>query len=246
MAMIFIAFGASAQIPRLKTSAPPEKTAQPKGKKSSSDKNVSPPKDEVSKKETFEKVENKVAKDKKGSKKTPLEIPQKVATAMNGRYKSLKTNLAYDLFAVLNADFEIQVDQKITVAIPVIWSLWDWKRDLGLRIVAFQPEARYWFGEVGKGNALGVNFGIASYNFRKEDIRYQDARCPLLSASICYTYAIQLVSEWSLEFSLAVGYVNTKYNRYYNINNGALINTKTCNYFGPTKIGVNLCYRLGK
>lgn len=159
---------------------------------------------------------------------------------------AVKNNLAYDAFAVLNACFEIEVSDHISLDLPVIWSLWDWKRDLGLRTAAFQPEARYWPGKVGQGSAFGVSLGIATYNFRHDGIRYQDTGRPMLSASLAYTYSLDIDSRWSAEFSLAVGYANTKYNRYYNIDNGALINTKTRDYFGPTKVGVSLSYRLGK
>ena len=164
-----------------------------------------------------------------------------------GSFMAVKTNMAYDAFAVLNAAFEIQVARKFSVEIPVIWSLWDWKKDLGLRVVAVQPEARYWFDSVGKGNAIGINVGLASYNFRHDDIRYQnvDGR-PLVSVALSYTYVLPINSRWSAEFSLAVGYANARYNRYYNIDNGALINTKNLNYFGPTKAGISLSYRLGK
>lgn len=215
--------------PRIRTSAPAEKTAQPKGAA------VAPA--------ITESTGNKSgAKDSKSAKaKSPAAIPN--------RFMALKTNLAYDAVAILNAEFEIQVSRHFSVQIPVIWSLWDWKQDMGLRMVAVQPEARYWLGRVGKGSAFGINVGVAAYNFRHDDIRTQNvSSCPLLSAAVSYAYALPFGrdSRWSAEFSLAVGYAYAKYNRYYNIDNGALINTRTRNYFGPTKIGISLCYRLGK
>lgn len=213
----------SAQAPRIRTSAPPEKTAQPKG-------------------------ETPAATPATATTPAPTaSTPAPRTGGITNRYMAVKTNVAYDAVAVLNAAFEMQVSEKISVEVPVIWSLWDWKQDLGLRIVAVQPEARYWFNSVGRGNAVGLNVGVASYNFRHDDTRYQNTSGrPLVSVALSYTYALKIDSRWSAEFSLAVGYANTAYNRYYNIDNGAKINQETRNYFGPTKIGVTLCYRLGK
>lgn len=222
LAIAMTAAGLTAQTPspRIRTSAPPEKTAQPSGA---------------------------VAQEPQQPRRQEQPKAAKRNTGLDNRFMAVKTNVAYDAVAVLNLGFEMQVSRKLTVDIPVIWSLWDWKQDLGLRIVAVQPEVRYWFGTPGRGHAVGVNAGIASYNFRHDDIRYQNtAGRPLVSAALGYTYALPLDKHWSAEFSLALGYANVSYNRYYNIDNGARINSKTKNYFGPTKIGITLNYRLGK
>lgn len=220
-----------AQAPRIRTSAPPEKTAQPKGTAKAAATEQSPRRDRPAAK----------------TSKSASAAKPKAKTQGTGRFMAVKTNIAYDAVAILNAGFEIEVARHFTVEIPVIWSLWDWKQDMGLRVVAVQPEARYWFGRPGKGNAVGVNVGVGAYNFRHNDIRYQNTSGrPLVSAAVSYTYSLPIDSRWAAEFSLAVGYANAEYNRYYNIDNGALINTKTRNYFGPTKLGISLSYRLGK
>lgn len=221
MALLMSGTAVYAQVPRIRTSAPKEKTAVLKGDKTAA---------EVPEKAPA-KTETK---------------PEKKASPGGPRFMAVKTNLAYDAVAILNAGFEIEVTPHFSVDIPVIWSLWDWKQDFGLRMVAVQPEARYWLKKAGSGSAFGINFGIASYNFRHDDIRYQNAGRPLLSVALAYTYALHIADRWDAEFSLAVGYANARYNRYYNIDNGALINTKNRNYFGPTKIGISLSYRLGK
>lgn len=228
---------AMGQAPRIRTSAPPSKTAQ---------RSVQT--------ETTAATPQAPAADGQQSAIRPRSFAQQMSSGnkksggdITDRYMSVKTNLAYDAVAVLNAGFEFQVASRVSVEIPVIWSLWDWKQDMGLRVVAVQPEARYWFGKVGRGSAVGLNVGVVSYNFSHDDIRYQNVSGrPLLSAALSYTYVLAIDSRWNAEFSLAVGYANARYNRYYNIDNGALINTRTLNYFGPTKVGITLSYRLGK
>lgn len=240
----------SAQVPRIRTSAPPSKTAQresdvpaqtPAASGSSSQSSQPSPAGSHS---FSGQMSSSAANSQSGSTRSGA---RKGGEGIKDRFMAVKTNLAYDAFAVLNVGFEIQVSKKFSVEIPVIWSLWDWKQDMGLRVVAVQPEARYWFGKVGCGSAVGLNLGLASYNFRHDDIRYQNTSGrPLVSAALSYTYVLPIDKHWNAEFSLAVGYVNTRYNRYFNIDNGALINTRDRNYFGPTKVGISLSYRLGK
>lgn len=163
------------------------------------------------------------------------------------RFMAVKTNFAYDVFALPNVEYEVQVADRFSVSIPVALSLWDLKHDLALRTVAIQPECRYWINRIGAGHAFSVNAGCALFNCRHDRYRYQNrAMRPLLSAGAGYTYSLRFAGRWAVEFSLAVGYVNARYNRYYNIDNGAKIDTKTMNYFGPTKIGITLSYRLSK
>lgn len=209
----------SAQPPRLRTSASAEKTAQ-KGKKDK-DKSVSKPADTAA---------------------TPAFTS--TTSSDNSIYMSLKTNLAYDVFAILNLAYECQVARHWTVELPVMWSLWDWKQSRGVRTVAVQPAAKYWFSAPGKGNAIGVDFDLLWYNVRWNDSRYQVAGRPAMGTSLLYAYTLNMGRGWKAEFSLGVGYVNTRYNTYYNIDNGALIETRTKNYFGPTKLGLTLVYSL--
>lgn len=228
----------SAQAPRIRTSAPPSKTAQREA-----DTPAQTPSSSSSR--TSSSASSSAATSASTSGTRPA--ARKESNGLKNRFMAVKTNLAYDAFAVLNAGFEFQVSERFSVELPVIWSLWDWKQDMGLRVVAVQPEARYWFGTVGRGSAVGVNLGLASYNFRHDDIRYQNVSGrPLVSAALSYTFVLPIDKHWNAEFSLAVGYANMRYNRYFNIDNGALINTRDRNYFGPTKVGISLSYRLGK
>lgn len=213
----------SAQPPRIRTSAPAEKTAQ-KGK---------PVKD---------KSENKQA-----APVAAKQVSQSTApTVSSGKdiYMSLKTNLVYDIFGIQNLAYECQVAKHWTVELPVMWSLWDWKTSCGVRAVGLQPGAKYWFAKPGKGSAIGADFDLLWYNVRWDDTRYQVSGRPAMGASAVYAYTLNMGRGWKAEFSLGLGYINTRYNTYYNIENGALIDTRTKNYFGPTRVGLTLVYSL--
>lgn len=165
--------------------------------------------------------------------------------AVSARYHALKTNVAFDAIGVLNLAYEVQLHPKMTLDLPVMWSLWDAQREHALRIVALQPELRWWTGsEAGRGHFFGLHAHAAWFNLKWEDNRYQDAGRPLLGAGLSYGYKLPLGEHWGAEFNLGVGYANLKYNTYYNIENGALINTRIRHYWGLTRLGLSLVYRL--
>ena len=157
----------------------------------------------------------------------------------------MKTNLAFDAIGALNLAYEVQVHKRMTLDIPVTWSLWDAQREHALRIVALQPELRWWMGdEPGRGHFFGLHAHAAWYNAKWEDNRYQDEGRPLVGAGLSYGYKLPLGEHWGAEFNIGFGYANTKYNTYYNIENGAWINTRIRHYWGPTRVGLSLVYRL--
>ncbi len=223
------------------TSAAPEETAvyNPSGKAS---------------KATARKADDKqkpAAKDNRKQKATAkAEKPRKAkreksATPAGARYHALKNNIAFDAIGVLNLGYEVQVHRRMTLDIPVMWSLWDAEREHALRIVALQPELRWWMGkETGRGHFFGLHAHAAWYNAKWEDNRYQDEGRPLVGAGLSYGYKLPLGEHWGAEFNIGFGYANTKYNTYYNIENGAWINTRIRHYWGPTRVGLSLVYRL--
>ena len=231
LAVAVLPLGAMAQAvekPHIQTSAAPEETAvyNPSAQKT------------VPAKQTKEaSASGKRKKNKKDEKKT-------VSVSSDGRYMALKTNVAYDAIGVLNLDYEIQVHSRMTVDIPVMWSLWDAKPDKALRIAAIQPELRWWMGQkTGKGHFFGLHAHVGWYNLKWDDRRYQDTGRPLAGAGLSYGYKLPLSEHWGAEFTVGFGYANMKYDTYYNVDNGAQIDTRIRHYWGLTKLGASLVYR---
>lgn len=221
--------------PRIQTSAAPEETAvyKPTGKATA--------KAEPQAKPQNNRKDDKKAKAKPEKQKTPRVKPPQEGK----RYMALKTNIAYDAIAVLNLAYEVQVHPKMTVDIPVMWSLWDAERDHALRIAALQPELRWWLGdEPGRGHFFGAHAHVAWFNAKWDENRYQDAGRPLVGGGLSYGYKLPLGEHWGAEFNIGFGYANMKYNTYYNIENGAWLNTRIRHYWGPTRLGISLVYRL--
>lgn len=161
------------------------------------------------------------------------------------RLEAVGTNLAYDAFAILNLRARIALAPRIALDIPVAWSLWDWRTDLGLRTVALQPRAMYHLGATRRlRHSAGVTIGAAWYNFRRSHRRYQDTGMPLLTAGIAYSCVLPLADRWFAELSLSAGYAQTRYREFVNIADGAELRRGTLRYFGPTELGISLCYTL--
>lgn len=159
------------------------------------------------------------------------------------RYMTLKTNIAYDAIAVPNLSFEIQCSKHISVELPVMFSGWDISHQHAVRTFAVQPEGRWWLEKAGTGHFFGVHAHMALFNVKWDENRYQNTGRPLLGAGVSYGYKLPFSKHWGAEFTLGAGYANMKYNTYYNIDNGALIETKSRNYWGITRLGISLSYR---
>lgn len=176
---------------------------------------------------------------KKGTEKPKKEPRQK---KVSGRYMALKTNIAYDAIAVPNLAFEIQCSKHISVELPVMFSGWDISSEHAVRTFAIQPEGRWWLKKAGTGHFFGVHAHMALFNVKWDENRYQNTGRPLLGAGVSYGYKLPFSRHWGAEFTLGAGYANMKYDTYYNIDNGAKIETKSRNYWGITRVGLSLSY----
>lgn len=185
------------------------------------------------------KVAGKKQKDGTVGKQAKKKPQQKAASE---RYMALKTNIAYDAIAVSNLAFEMQFSKHISVELPVMFSGWDISHKYAVRTFAIQPEGRWWLEKAGAGHFFGVHAHMALFNAKWDENRYQSTDRPLLGAGISYGYKLPFSKHWGAEFTLGAGYANMKYNTYYNIDNGALIETKSRNYWGITRLGISLSY----
>lgn len=166
----------------------------------------------------------------------------------------IKTNLLYDATATANLGVEIPVAPKWTIDVSGNLNAWTikghkWKHWL------VQPEARYWFcrryighflgihalgGEYNFGN-LDMNFKFLGSDFRKlKDNRYQGRAA---GAGIAYGYAWAVHPHWNIEAEIGVGWMYTRFDSYPCAKCGTKIDSnRPHNYFGPTKVALNLVY----
>lgn len=181
----------------------------------------------------------------KATKATKAKATKAKQTSPSGKrhYIALKTNVPFLAVAMQNLAVEVQLAKHITLDLPVMWSISDIEREHALRTFALQPEARWWLKSAGTGHFFGLHAHVAWFNAKWEDDRYQTRKRPLVGAGLSYGYKLPLSDHWGAEFNLGAGYANMQYNTYYNIENGAMIDTRNRHYWGITRAGISLVYR---
>ena len=157
---------------------------------------------------------------------------------------AVKANIPAWAAGVMNIALEARVARRWTVELPVTWSPWHIARQHAARVLALQPEARFWRRAPGEGWFAGVHAHAAWFNARWKEDRYQSTGRPLLGAGVSLGYALPLGGRWGAEFSAGAGYASIKYNTYYNIPNGARISTRSRDYWGITRARIAVTWKL--
>lgn len=174
----------------------------------------------------------------------PMQTDKSVsAPQTSSRYVAVKTNLAAWAGTIMNLAVDVQVSEHFSVELPVLWCPWYVSSEHAIKTFTVQPEARYWLSKPDKGHFFGVHAHVGWFNVKWNRDRYQDTERPLLGAGISYGYLLPFNEHWAGEFTLGAGYANMRYDTWYNIDNGARIDTRTKNYWGITRVGLSVVYR---
>lgn len=165
------------------------------------------------------------------------------APSSSGRYLGVKTNIAAWVGTIMNVAADVQVSEHFSVELPILWCPWHISSKHAMKTFTIQPEARYWLSKPGEGHFFGVHAHMGWFNVKWNRDRYQDTDRPLLGAGVSYGYLLPFNEHWAGEFTLGAGYANMRYDTYYNMDNGARIDTRTKNYWGITRVGLSVVYR---
>ena len=174
------------------------------------------------------------------------------ATAQN---VALKSNLLYDATLSPNLGVEIGLAPRWTFDLSGNFNLWTVGNGHKWRHWLVQPEARYWFCQRFAGHFIGLHALGGQYNAGKLDLpfkflgtdfrRLKDRRYEGwgVGAGVAYGYAWPLSRHWNIEAELGVGWIYTRFDAYPCAECGTRLATdRPHNYFGPTKLAVNLEY----
>lgn len=152
---------------------------------------------------------------------------------------------------IANIGIELRITPRLSLDIIGHYSPYDYfNYARKIRIMGIQPELRYWWGEsLIRGHFIGIHTPIAGFNVQLNDRhRYQDPNHALWGIGISYGYAMPLGKngKWGVEFTMGLGYMNITYDTYEGCRNGRYLNTRTTNYFGPTRLGIDFSYRIDR
>ena len=156
----------------------------------------------------------------------------------------LRTNVLPWLIAVPNLGAEYVMGNKWSAVLDVFYCPWNITDRYALKTVAIFPEARWWVHRNNKGSFFNIHLNIAWFNAKVNDYRYQDQSRPLLGAGIGYGYRVRFNERWGFEFEIGAGMANTKYDRFYNVPNGALKDTRVTTYWGIDRLSIAFTYHL--
>lgn len=156
----------------------------------------------------------------------------------------LRSNLLPWMLAVPNLGGEISIGKKWSTVLDLWFCPWKISDKISVKTVAIFPEGRWWLADNTKGSFFNIHLNLAWFNVRANSWRYQDSGRPLLGAGIGYGYRLSLDNRWSLEFEIGAGMANARYDRFFNIENGALKDTRVSTYWGIDKIGITFTYNL--
>lgn len=159
---------------------------------------------------------------------------------------AIKSNALYLAAGVTNLGAELSLDHNWSIDFPVVYSPYTIARSYRMRFMYFQPEARYWFDRPMRGHFFGFHAHAGVFNVSVDDRNRYQSPHGFYGAGLSYGYSLPLARRWSAEFTVGLGYAHTKYDTYYNVHNGIRYRKDTpYNYWGVTKLGVNIVYRFG-
>lgn len=159
---------------------------------------------------------------------------------------AVKSNLLVLAATVANVGVEVELWPHGSLDIPVFYSPYDITPTRKLRVLATQPELRWWPGLVMQGHFVGLHTHVAGFNIAVNDKgRYQDPNHALWGMGVSYGYALSwgASKQWGVEFTLGVGFAEYDYDGYRNRPGGPLFESGSDWYWGITRAGISLSYK---
>jgi|GEM_PF-274844 len=169
---------------------------------------------------------------------------------------AVKTNLLFDAASALNIEIEAPIGKRWSVAGEYMFPWWTWdNKQYCLQIISGSLEGRYWLGdrrgqERMTGWFAGLYAGGGYYDIEWGDKGYQGEFFIASGMSGGYAHTISKDGNWRMEYSLGIGYLQTKYREYapkkgiddqWHLIHQA--NGKN-SWFGPTKAKISLVWTI--
>ena len=171
---------------------------------------------------------------------------------------SIKNNLLYDATLTPNIGLEVKIGSRSSFQAFYGINPWKFSDTKKWRHWSLMPEYRYWIkkekapyllGWFTGVHALGGEFNVGGvdmpFGMMKwlKDNRYEGW---FIGGGLTLGHAWRLSDRWRLEAAVGVGYIRFRYDRYQNEWCGDFIHSGTYDYFGPTKLALNIAYNFGK
>lgn len=167
------------------------------------------------------------------------------AIPLSAQNWGVSTNGMYWLTATPNVGVEYSFHKRMSAAVNLSYNPFSfpdnkkWKHALGT------AEYRYWLSRTFKGHYFGVHltgslFNVGNLPFgRMKKYRYEGT---FYGGGFTYGYQWIVSNRINIGADIGFGYLRLDYDKYYCPTCGDQIDRYKSNYWGPTKIGINLIY----
>ena len=183
----------------------------------------------------------KAEAEKEAQQNTLTDTPSETKTPTD-YHLTLRANLLR--WATLTPDLglEWRICPSWGIAVNGSWTSWSWSdKDRRYALWEVAPEVRYYMGKEKRGY-LGAMFKAGEFNYKLSGTGKQG---DLIGGGITGGYLLRLNDALSLDFSLALGYLNADYEKY-EVIDGVRVRrgNDTKNWWGPVNAGVTLVWTL--
>ena len=183
----------------------------------------------------------KAEAEKAAQQNTLTDTPSETKTPTD-YHLSLRANLLR--WATLTPDLglEWRIHPSWGILVNGSWTSWSWNdKDRRYALWEVAPEVRYYMGMEKRGY-LGAMFKAGKFNYKLSGTGKQG---DLMGGGITAGYQLRLNDALSLDFSLALGYLNADYEKY-EVIDGVRVRrgNDTKNWWGPVNAGVTLVWTL--
>lgn len=163
---------------------------------------------------------------------------------------ALKTNVPLDILRMPNIGAEVELSKKLTFDLTGYYTPFKHSSDKQHKLLMVQPELRYWLCDTFNGHFFGLHLMGGAYNTWNvdmpfgvfDDIDKYRYKGRFYGGGISYGYQYILSPHWNIEGTVGVGYNYVTYKKYGCGNCGKKRDEGNKNYFGPTKLALNLIY----
>ncbi len=185
---------------------------------------------------------------------------------------ALKTNLLFDAMSVINAEIEVPIGNRWSIAGEFAFPWWTMdntdpssKRNR-LQVYNGNLEGKYWFGDRSEkpnmtGWFAGLHVGAGLFDMEYDTKGYQSDLFLMGGLSGGYAHTINKKGNLRMEYSLGLGYMQTDYRYYESHYDDSYVSpenpdsphwhpvrkyTSRLKWFGPTKLKVSLVWMINR
>ena len=175
--------------------------------------------------------------------------PQQTSSEVRRSWLSVRSNTLADIAMVPNLGLEAFIGEHWSWELSGYGAWWSKpKANFCWRLKGLESEVKYWLGERkqgGDGHHVGLYGQLFDYDFQMGGRGALGDRTHF-GLGVAYGYAWSLSKQWTLEWTIGIGYLHGTFKQYGKQTNGCFpwVATKQLDFVGPTKLSLSIVYRL--